>query len=90
MDEVLSATLPVFSIVMNAELTSPCTKDEVWSMVNQMHPYKAPRPDGMHAIFYKKFSHIVGDDVATVVIGIIPSRRPLDVSILLWLLGSLR
>lgn len=28
-----------------------------------MHPCKAPRPDGIHDVFYQRFLHIVGEDV---------------------------
>ena len=36
-----------------------------------MHPCKALGPDGMHAIFYQCFWHIVGDDVTSFVSNIL-------------------
>ncbi|MCI14768.1 ribonuclease H protein, partial [Trifolium medium] len=36
-----------------------------------MHPLKAPGPDGLPAMFYQKYWHIVGDDVQNLVLGIL-------------------
>lgn len=47
----------------NAALMAPFSKEEIFSALQQMHPCKAPGPDGMHAIFYLRFWHIIGDDV---------------------------
>jgi hypothetical protein len=44
-------------------LTKPITKEEVAQALNQMHPFKAPGPDGFQGIFFKQYWHILGDDV---------------------------
>lgn len=46
-------------------------KKKFFSAIQQMHPCKAPGPDDMHAIFYQRFWHIVGDDVANFVCSIL-------------------
>ena len=33
-----------------------------------MHPTKAPSPDGMNALFYQKFWHIIGHDVSEAIL----------------------
>ena len=47
----------------NDLLLRPYTKEDIFEALNQMHPCKAPGPDGMHAIFYQRFWHIIGDEV---------------------------
>ena len=48
---------------MNDTLISEFTKEEIVSANKQMHPTKAPGPDGMPALFYKIFWHIIEHDV---------------------------
>lgn len=81
-DEALSDVLNVvtsnISAEMNVALCTRVCKDEVWEALRHMHPCKAPGPDGMHVIFYQRFWHIVGDDVTSIVAGIIHGTRPPD------------
>lgn len=56
---------------MNRELTKSFTKDEVKKALQQMHPTKAPGPDGMTPFFFQKFWNIVGDDVSRTVLGVL-------------------
>ena len=36
-------------------------EDEIWAVIKDMPSDKAPGPDGLHAVFYKRFWHILGD-----------------------------
>ena len=44
-------------------LSSEYTAKEVRVALFQMGPTKAPGPDGINALFYQKFWHVVGDTV---------------------------
>ena len=43
------------------------TSEEIRDALFQMHPNKAPGIDGMHALFYQCFWHIVGEDIVNFV-----------------------
>jgi ribonuclease HI len=48
-------------------LTRQITQEEVTQALNQMHPFKAPGPDGFQGIFFKQYWHIIGDDVVRLI-----------------------
>uniref|UniRef100_A0A803MRA4 Reverse transcriptase domain-containing protein n=1 Tax=Chenopodium quinoa TaxID=63459 RepID=A0A803MRA4_CHEQI len=48
---------------MRRELEKEPTGEEIRVALFQMHPNKAPGPDGMHALFFQKFWSTVGNDV---------------------------
>lgn len=47
------------------------TRDEVKEALNQMHPLKAPGPDGLPALFFQKYWNIVGNDVQSLVLSVL-------------------
>ena len=51
------------------------TQDEVKKALFQMNPTKAPGPDGMNPLFFKKYWHFVGTDVSEAVLDCINSGK---------------
>ena len=69
------ATIPTrVTNEMNQFLTKDFTKEEVEDALKQMHPTKAPGPDGMSAIFFQKYWYIVGNDVICMVLNVLNSN----------------
>ena len=71
MEEVLDCIQPIVSATANEALCRPYSREEVNCAFAQMHPHKAPGPDGMNPFFYQKFWDIIGDDVSAVVLSIL-------------------
>ena len=59
---------------MNQLLIQEFTREEIEVALNQMHPTKAPGPDGMSAIFFQKYWGIVGNDVICMVLNVLNSN----------------
>ncbi|XP_074301077.1 uncharacterized protein LOC141632430 [Silene latifolia] len=56
---------------MNDFLRAPYKGDEIVEALNQMHPLKAPGPDGMNALFYQTYWHIVGPSVVRMTLNVL-------------------
>jgi hypothetical protein len=53
---------------MNENLLAPFMVEDVKKAVFSIGDLKAPRPDGLHAIFYKKFWGVCGPDITGVIL----------------------
>ena len=66
--EYLNAVAHWITPDMHQILSSKFIADEIKATLFQMRPMKASRPNGMNALFYQKFWHIVGDKVVSAVL----------------------
>lgn len=78
---VLEAIQPRVSVLINENLVELYTEEDVLAALNQMHPLKAPGPDGIPALFFVKFWSIVKADLIPMVLDILNngvSPRPIN------------
>ena len=68
MEECLNTIPHRITLDMQEVLSRPYSMEDVKAMLFQMGPTKALKPDGMNALFYQKFWHIVGNDISIVVL----------------------
>ncbi|XP_074315430.1 uncharacterized protein LOC141651628 [Silene latifolia] len=70
-DELLVGVQGRVTAGMNEIFSAEYRGEEVLEALTQMHPLKAPGPDGMNALFYQSYWHIVGPSVTRTVLGIL-------------------
>ncbi|KAL5571442.1 hypothetical protein UlMin_021039 [Ulmus minor] len=63
LDSITSFVSPRVIHDMNRQLLGPFTTEDVKRALMDMHPMKAPGPDGMPALFFQKFWDILGEDI---------------------------
>ena len=78
MEEVTNLVQAMVSKEMNEDLTKEFTVEEVRAALRQMHPTKAPGPDGMSTVFYQKYWDIIGSDVSNMVLNVLNSNASLS------------
>ena len=72
---ILSKVNSKVTAQMNNMLLAPYTPDDVRKAVFSIGDLKAPGPDGLHAVFFKKYWHILGEEITQEVLIAINSRQ---------------
>ena len=75
-EDVMAAIPTRVTKDMNESLTRVFTREEVVTTLKQIHPTKAPGPDGMSAIFYQRYWDIVGSSVTNMVLNVLNNNLP--------------
>ncbi|KAL6204881.1 hypothetical protein ACLB2K_022148 [Fragaria x ananassa] len=66
-EQDLSFVTEVISEDANRQLNGTISEEQVFKALKQMHPSKAPGPDGFSPVFYQQFWNVVGTDVVAAV-----------------------
>jgi hypothetical protein len=72
---VINKVTPRVTAEMNAVLNAPYTREEVKKAMFNIGDLKAPGPDGLHAIFFKRYWSLIGEDLIDEVLIAINSGR---------------
>jgi hypothetical protein len=72
--DFLEKVVPKVTEDMNEKLISPFTAEDVKKAGFSIGDLKAPGLDGLHALFYKKFWHLVGNEIIVAVLKAINER----------------
>ena len=70
-EDILQTVQPKVSAWMNDVLCSEYTEEEVINALKSIGDLKAPGPDGMPAVFFKKFWNTVGNQVTNEVLNVL-------------------
>ncbi|XP_040998143.1 uncharacterized protein LOC121244182 [Juglans microcarpa x Juglans regia] len=73
--EIVSGIEAKVTAEMNVDLLKPYVAEEVALALKQMHPSKAPGPDGMSPVFFQKYWPIIGKSVTNSVLLALNTRE---------------
>ena len=70
---LLEKIVPNVDEIMNEHLTKPFTPEDVKQAAFGITDLKAPGPDGLHAIFFKRCWHLIGEEITMELLAAIQS-----------------
>lgn len=73
-DALIGGAKQIVTEQMNEILCDPFSENEIKMPVFDMHPSKAPGPDGFTSIFFQKFWPLIGNDIAKSALAILNSH----------------
>ena len=71
METIFTCVWPKVTLDMNNQLLMPFTREEIRKALMDMHPTKAPGPDGLHVLFFQKYWDIMGQDITGAALSIL-------------------
>jgi hypothetical protein len=63
LQQLLATVRPTITVEVNTMLTAEFTAEEIKGALDTIGDLKAPRPDGMMVVFFKKYWDVVGEQL---------------------------